>query len=67
MPSCSRLNAIPRLGVLSPRTAIVVLTMETIRRWPARRRARARAASSLKDAAKNDLLQAIRAAGPSGG
>ena len=62
MPDGSSLTAIPQILAASPRTAIVVLTMENDLGF-ARAALRAGAlAFVLKDAAATELLQAVRAA-----
>ncbi len=62
MPGGSSVEAISRLAAISPRTAVVVLTME---HDPALMRSAIAAGASsyvLKDSAATDLVRAIRAA-----
>lgn len=62
MPGGSSLEAIPRMRAASPRTAVVVLTMESEPRF-ARAALRAGALGFvLKEAADSELVQAVRAA-----
>ena len=62
MPGGSSIAAISRLSVISPHTAVVVLTMEDDPAFMREALAAGASGYVLKDAAATDLVRAIRAA-----